>query len=189
MNPIDLFASWFEEAVRAGVHEPEVMALATATPDGRPSLRFVLYRGLSGDGLRFFTNLESRKAGELLANGRAAAAFHWAPQKRQVRIEGAVERLGPEEDDAYFAARPRGHQLAAWASPQSRPIARAALEARYAELERQHAGKPVPRPPFWGGFRIVPDRIELWSNRDNRLHERTVYVREGGSWRQDVLAP
>jgi pyridoxamine 5'-phosphate oxidase len=105
-----------------------------------------------------------------------------------VRIEGAVQRLGAEEDDAYFASRPRGHQIGAWASPQSRPIVRAELEARYAELERQHAGRPVPRPPFWGGFRIVPDRIELWDGRDNRLHERTLYLREGGSWRQDVLA-
>jgi pyridoxamine 5'-phosphate oxidase len=188
-HPLDLFQRWFDEAQAAGEAQPETMALATATPDGRPSLRFVLYRGRSGDGLRFFTNYESRKAGELEANAAAAVAFYWHALGRQVRIEGRTQRLGPQDSDAYFQARPRGSQLAAWASPQSRPLPYAELEARYAELERSYEGRPIPRPPFWGGFLLVPDRVELWEGRTFRLHRREVFTRTGDAWRSEELAP
>jgi pyridoxamine 5'-phosphate oxidase len=188
-HPLDLFQRWFDEAQAAGEAQPETMALATATPDGRPSLRFVLYRGRSGDGLRFFTNYESRKAGELAANAAAAVAFYWHALGRQVRIEGRTHRLGPQESDAYFQARPRGSQLAAWASPQSRPLPHAELEARYAELERSYEGRPIPRPPFWGGFLLVADRVELWEGRTFRLHRREVFTRTGDGWRSEEIAP
>lgn len=189
-NPLFLFSRWYDEAVAAGVPEPETMALATATPDGRPSVRFVLFRGLTGGGLRFFTNLESRKASELLSNPRAAVVFHWAPLGRQVRLEGRVERLARNEDDAYFASRPRGHQLAAIASPQSRPISYSNLMARFAALEKKYQGKDVARPENWGGFRLVPDFVELWTRKDNRLHERTVYrMTEAGAWETVRVGP
>jgi pyridoxamine 5'-phosphate oxidase len=188
-SPLDLFQRWFEEARAAGEPQPETMALATATPDGRPSVRFVLYRGHSDEGLRFFTNYESRKSDELAANAAAAVAFYWHAIGRQVRVEGRVRRLEAAESDAYFSARPRGSQLAAWASPQSRPLAYAVLEARYAELEASYEGRPVPRPPFWGGFLLVPERIELWEGRAFRLHQRMVYTRLGDGWRTEELAP
>jgi pyridoxamine 5'-phosphate oxidase len=189
-NPLFLFSRWYDEAVAAGVQEPEAMALATATPDGRPSVRFVLFRGLTGGGLRFFTNLESRKASELLSNPRAAVVFHWAPLGRQVRIEGRVERLSADEDDAYFASRPRGHRLAALASPQSRPIEYADLMARYEALERTHKDDEVPRPPSWGGFRLTPEVVELWVRKDNRLHDRTVYrMAPTGTWEMLKVGP
>jgi pyridoxamine 5'-phosphate oxidase len=186
-----LFQSWFDEATAAGVPEPEVMALATATPDGRPSVRYVLYRGISGNGIRFFTNLESRKGEELAANPRAAVVFFWsAPgMRQQIRMEGRIERLTPAEDDAYFASRPRGHRLAAWASPQSRPIDHSALLARYLETERTHAGGEVPRPAHWGGYRLVPDAVERWIAQDNRLHRRLRYRREKGGWISEELGP
>jgi pyridoxamine 5'-phosphate oxidase len=189
-NPLFLFSRWFDEAVAAGVPEPEAMALATATADGRPSVRFVLFRGLTGGGLRFFTNLESRKATELLDNPRAAVVFHWAPLGRQVRLEGRVERLNRAEDDAYFASRPRGHQLAAIASPQSRPIAYQDLLARYTALDRKYQSRDVARPENWGGFRLIPDFVELWTRKENRLHERTVYrMVAGGSWEMVRVGP
>jgi pyridoxamine 5'-phosphate oxidase len=190
-NPLALFRDWFDDAVRSGVVEPEVMALATATPDGRPSVRYVLYRGLSGDGIRFFTSLESRKGGELEANPRAAVAFFWtAPGRRhQIRLEGRIERLPAAEDDAYYSSRPRGHQLAAWASPQSRAIAHPELLARYGELERAHQGREVPRPAHWGGFRLVPEVVERWIAQNNRLHLRTRYRREGDRWIIEELGP
>lgn len=189
-DPLSHFSSWFAEAVAAGVAQPEAVALATATPDGRPSVRYVLYRGLSGGGLRFFTNLESRKGEELTANPRAALAFHWEPQQRQVRFEGHVERLDAAEADAYFAARPRGHQLAAWASPQSRTIdSYEELIRRFAALERSHQGGAVPRPEFWGGFRLVPTEAEIWQGTANRLHERLRYTREQDRWIVRHLGP
>jgi pyridoxamine 5'-phosphate oxidase len=191
-DPLELFVRWFDEARAAGLEEPEAMALATATPDGRPSVRLVLYRGMSEGGLRFFTNLGSRKAAELAANPRAATVFHFGPLGRQVRFEGEVQRLTAAEDDAYFAARPRGHQLAALASPQSQPIEYPQLLERYAALERQHQGHLVPRPEGWGGYRLRPDAIEFWSRKQNRLHERIVYRREtGGSgpWRATSVGP
>jgi pyridoxamine 5'-phosphate oxidase len=188
--PLDLFASWFDAAVTAGVPQPEAMALATATPDGRPSVRMVLFRGISRGGIRFFTNRHSRKGGDLTANPRAAAVFYWEPLGHQVRLEGRIELLTAAEDDAYFAARPRGHQLAALASEQSQPADPEALRARYDELERQHEGKPVPRPPHWGGYRLVPSLIEFWTQRDNRLHDRLVFRSDGeGSWRSETLSP
>jgi pyridoxamine 5'-phosphate oxidase len=190
-DPLALFRDWYEQAVAAGVTEPEVMALATAGTDGRPSVRYVLYRGLSGGGIRFFTNLESRKGGELTRNPQAAVVFFWSAPglRQQIRLEGRIEKLSPEEDDDYFASRPRGHQLAAWASPQSRPIPRDQLLDRYAELERRHQGHPVPRPAHWGGFRLVPDQIERWLAQDNRLHHRTRYLRQPSGWQADELGP
>jgi pyridoxamine 5'-phosphate oxidase len=188
-HPLDLFQTWYAEAEAAQVPQPEAMALATATPDGHPSLRFVLYRGRSGEGLRFFTNYESRKAEELLANPVAAATFYWQPLARQVRLEGRVERLDARQSDEYFASRPRGSQLGAWASPQSRPFSYAALEARYAELEREYAGRPVPRPPHWGGFLLVPARVELWEGLEHRLHKRTLYTSGPGGWSRTELGP
>jgi pyridoxamine 5'-phosphate oxidase len=190
-DPLALFRGWFDEAAAAGVEEPEIMALATATPDGQPSVRYVLYRGVSGEGIRFFTNFESRKGAELARNPRAAVVFLWnAPGLRhQIRIEGRIERLPPEESDAYFVSRPRGHRLAALASPQSRPISHAELLARYAELERTHEGKDVPRPAHWGGYRLVPDVVERWIAQENRLHRRTRYQRRAGGWLVEELGP
>jgi pyridoxamine 5'-phosphate oxidase len=188
--PLELFQRWFDEARAAGEPQPETMALATATPDGRPSLRFVLYRGISGDGLRFFTNYESRKSEELATNAAAAVAFYWHAIGRQVRVEGRTERLPAAESDAYFSERPRPSQLAAWASPQSRPLPYAELERRYAEVETAWEGRPVARPPFWGGFLLRPERFELWEGRMHRLHLRLVYTRDGdGAWRSREIAP
>jgi pyridoxamine 5'-phosphate oxidase len=193
LDPLTLFRGWFDQAVLAGVTEPEVMALATASQDGIPSVRYVLYRGCSGEGIRFFTNLESRKSLELAGNPRAAVAFFWtAPgMRQQIRLEGHIERLEAGEDDAYFASRPRGHRLAAWASPQSRPIDYSALLARHAELESTHQGREVPRPAHWGGFRLLPAVLERWVAEDNRLHRRIRYRREGndGAWKVEQLGP
>jgi pyridoxamine 5'-phosphate oxidase len=190
-NPLSLFQRWFDDAVAAGVPEADAMALATATRDGAPSVRFVLFRGMSEGGLRFFTNLGSRKGDELASNPRAAVVFWWQPLGRQVRIEGTIARLSAPEDDAYFAARPRGHRLAALASPQSRPIGYGELLDRYAELEREYQDRDVPRPAGWGGFRLTPTAIELWQRKDNRLHERTLFTREGdgAAWQRRTLGP
>jgi pyridoxamine 5'-phosphate oxidase len=190
-DPLIQFQRWFDDAVAAGVPEAEAMALATAGRDGAPSVRFVLFRGLSEGGLRFFTNLDSRKGGELGANPRAALVFWWQPTGRQVRIEGRVERLNAAEDDAYFAARPRGHRLAALASPQSRPIEYPELLERYAALDREYQDQDVPRPAGWGGFRLIPTAIEFWQRKDNRLHERTLFQRQhpGASWQRRTLGP
>ncbi len=188
MNPIAEFLSWYEEAVRAGVPRPEVMALATSN-DGRPSVRMVLYRGLSGEGLRFFTNYESRKGRALAVNPFAAACFYWDAMGRQVRVEGRVERLDAVECDEYFHARPRGHQLGAWASRQSAPQSHEEVLARYAEAERRFEGQEVPRPAYWGGYRIVPSTIELWQEQESRLHQRTLYVRGAEGWRREELGP
>jgi pyridoxamine 5'-phosphate oxidase len=193
-DPFDQFAAWFAEAIDAGVHEPNAMTLATASADARPSARLVLLKGVDRHGLSFFTNLESRKAEELAANPRAALVFWWPEVERQVRVEGRVERVGDAEADAYFASRPLGSRLGAWASPQSRPLPdRAALDARLAEAEARFAdGDPPgpPRPPFWGGFRVVPDRFEFWQGRPNRLHDRLEYAPDGrGGWAIKRLAP
>ena len=190
-DPLIQFQRWFDDAVAAGVPEADAMALATAGRDGAPSVRFVLFRGLSEGGLRFFTNLDSRKGGELGADPRAALVFWWQPLGRQVRIEGRVERLSASEDDAYFAARPRGHRLAALASPQSRPIEYPELLERYAALEREYQDQDVPRPAGWGGFRVIPTAIEFWQRKDNRLHERTLFQRQhpGARWQRRTLGP
>jgi len=188
-DPIKQLRAWLEEA-RAVVGEPHVMTLATATVEGEPSARVVLLRGLDERGLTFFTNRTSRKGDELRANPRAAATMHWWDLGRQVRVEGGVEEIAPEESAAYWATRPRGSQIAAWASPQSRPLAdRAALDARVARAEERFGGQDVPLPPFWGGYRLIPESIELWTHRDDRLHDRVRYTREDGGWRSERLAP
>ena len=167
------------------------MALGTCDAAGRPSVRIVLLKGLDARGFAFYTNLESRKGRELAANPRAALTFWWDVLERQVRIEGSVERVADDEADRYHASRPRGSRLAAWASPQSEPIpGREVLVERQADADARHPGEVVPRPPFWGGFRVVPERIEFWQGRPDRLHDRIRFEREpGGSWRRERLAP
>lgn len=188
-DPIPLLERWLEEA-RGVVSEPGVMTLATATVDGKPSARVVLLRGLDQRGLVFFTNRTSRKGEELRSNPRAAAVLHWWELGRQVRVEGAVEQVSQEESAAYWATRPRGSRIAAWASPQSRPIAgRAALETLVREVEQRFAGEDVPLPPFWGGYRLVAESVELWRHRDDRLHDRVRFVRVRDGWLREILAP
>ncbi|HEY3206723.1 MAG TPA: pyridoxamine 5'-phosphate oxidase [Gaiellaceae bacterium] len=189
-EPLERFHGWFREAEEAGVAFPEVMTLATATADGTPSARMVLLKGADEDGFVFYTGYGSRKADELAANPRAALVLYWQPLGRQVRVEGDVERVSEAESAAYFASRPRGSQLAAWASQQSRPLkSRDELERRYAELEREYEGREVPLPPHWGGFRLRPNAIEFWQHRDNRLHDRVRYTRAREGWRAQVLSP
>jgi pyridoxamine 5'-phosphate oxidase len=189
-DPIELFRTWWRDAERAGLLLPESVTLATATPDGQPSARLVLLKGVSEGGFVFYTNYGSRKARELEANPRAALAFHWAALQRQVRVEGVVERVTVEESAAYFATRARGSRIGAWASRQSEPIGtRAELEARVAEVRERFGGGEVPLPPFWGGYRLVPARIEFWQGRADRLHDRVVHVREAGGWRAERLQP
>jgi pyridoxamine 5'-phosphate oxidase len=167
------------------------MALATASPDGMPSVRIVLLKGIDDRGIQFFTNYGSRKGRELAANPRAAVTLYWQPLQRAVRLEGDVERLTGEESDAYFASRGRGSRLGAWASRQGTPIpGREALEAALAEAGARHPGDEVPRPPYWGGYRLVPTAIELWQGRPNRLHDRIHFLRgTDGSWRSEPLSP
>jgi pyridoxamine 5'-phosphate oxidase len=190
-DPLALFGRWYKEAVEAGLPEPNAMTLATATPDGRPSARVVLLKGFDERGFVFYTNYASRKGRELAANPRAALVFHWQPLARQVRVEGPVERVDPEESAAYFATRPRGAQLGAWASRQSAVLAgRDQLLARYQRLAEEHAGRPVPLPPFWGGLRLAPEVLEFWLGRENRLHDRVRYTRhEPGGWLVELLSP
>lgn len=189
-DPLALFDRWLDEAVAAQVHEPNAMALATSTPDGRPSVRIVLLKGMDGSGMTFFTNYDSRKGLELGANPRAAAVMLWHPLQRQVRIEGAVTRLSEADSDAYFSSRPRGSQIGAVASPQSRRIAgREVLEERAAEVERFFEGAGIERPPGWGGYRLGLESIEFWQGRVNRLHDRLRFVRQGDGWTRERLAP
>lgn len=189
-DPIALFREWFEAARDGGVRFPETMTLATATNEGAPSARMVLLKGVDESGFVFFTGYESRKGRELAGNPRAALVFYWQTLGRQVRVEGPVDPVPAEESDAYFATRPRGSQIAALASEQSRPLgSRDELERRYAELERELEGRDVPRPERWGGFRLRPDAIEFWEHRDNRLHERTRYTRAREGWAAEPLSP
>jgi pyridoxamine 5'-phosphate oxidase len=190
-DPIALVQRWFADAQAAGVEQHDAMTLATATPDGRPSTRVVLLKGIDARGFAFFTNYESCKASELDANPHAALAMLWVPLQRQVRVTGRVERLSAEESDAYFATRPRGSQLGAWASEQSRPLPdRAELEARWAALDERWGGAAVPRPPHWGGYLVVPDEVEVWQGRANRLHDRFRFVRAGADgWARTRLQP
>lgn len=185
MDPLEQFREWF-----AAAGEPNQVALATATPEGAPSVRMVLLKGADESGFTFFTGYESRKGGELESNPRAALLFYWEPLGRQVRIEGTVERVSAAESDAYFATRPRGAQIAAIASRQGRILEnRQELDDAVAELEREYEGRDVPRPEHWGGFRLRPDVYEFWQHRDNRLHDRTIYRRDGDGWIAEVLSP
>ena len=189
-DPFRLFADWFAEARESEPNDPDAMALATATPDGRPSVRMVLLKGHGPHGFTFYTNLDSRKGAELAANPRAALLFHWKSLRRQVRIEGPVEPVPDQDADAYFATRSRDSQLGAWASRQSRPLdARPTFEKRYEELARRFDGADVPRPPRWSGYRLKPELFEFWTDRPHRLHERRLFTAEDAGWREGLLYP
>ena len=189
-DPFQLFDEWFAEAREAESNDPEAMALATADAAGNPSVRMVLMKGHGREGFVFYTNDESEKGRQLKENPSAALLFHWKSLRRQVRIEGAVARVGNEEADAYFASRSRDSQLGAWASDQSRPLeSRAIFEARYEQMKRKFDGQQVPRPPHWGGYRVIPHRIEFWSDRPHRLHERRLFTLADGSWSEGLLYP
>ncbi len=189
-EPLAQFRAWFADAQAAGVAQPEAMTLATATAEGVVSARTVLMRGLDERGVVFYTNFGSVKSADLAANPRAALVFHWREQERQVRVVGAVDRVGLDEATRYWNSRPRGHRISAWASPQSEVVDRADLVARVAEVETRFAGDDPPLPPFWGGFVVTIDQLECWQGRPDRLHDRLRYRRDGsGTWRRERLAP
>jgi len=189
-DPFRQFARWFDEAVAVQVPEPNAMTLATVDAAGAPSARIVLLKAVDGRGLTFYTNYRSRKARELPPDARAAILFFWPELERQVRIEGAVERVDTATADAYWFSRPRLSRVGAWASPQSEPLPdRAALEARFAQADARYPGDSAPRPPHWGGYRLVPEGFEFWQGRASRLHDRITYRREGANWRIGRLAP
>jgi len=189
-DPFELFDLWFSEARASEINDPEAMALATGDADGRPSARMVLLKGHGPDGFVFYTNEQSAKGEQLAENPSAALLFHWKSLRRQVRIEGTVQRVSREEADAYFASRARDSQLGAWASDQSRPLdSRKNLERQFDEARRRFDGQDVPRPPHWGGYRIVPQHLEFWSDRPHRLHERRLFTRSGSGWTESLLYP
>ncbi len=189
-DPIARFEAWMAEAARGEPNDPNAVCLATATPDGRPSARMVLLKGVDARGFVFYTNLESRKGQELAANPFAALCFHWKSLQRSVRVEGAVEPVSAEEADAYYASRARGSRIGAWASRQSRPLeGRFALEKAVAEHTLRFGMGEIPRPAFWSGFRLIPARIEFWRDMPFRLHDRQVFHREGAGWRVEALYP
>jgi pyridoxamine 5'-phosphate oxidase len=189
-DPLTQFGRWYEEARAGGAFEPDAVAIATATPDGRPSARMVLLKGFDADGIVFFTNYGSRKGAELEANPRAAMLFHWPELGRQVRIEGAVARATRAEAEAYAHNRPRESQLSALASPQSQPVpSREWLEQRVEELDREHADRELPVREDWGGYRLAPDAWEFWQHRPNRLHDRFRYLPDPPGWRIERLGP
>jgi len=189
-DPMRQFARWFEQ-VRGIEADPTAMALATASADGRPSVRTVLLKGVDDRGFIFYTNYQSRKAHDMEATGRASALFFWRSLERQVRIDGTVERISPAESDAYFATRPLDSRLSVYASKQSEPIeSREVLEDAFDRVKRTYGDRPVPRPDWWGGYRIVPDEFEFWQGRESRLHDRLRYTKAaGGGWRRERLAP
>ena len=190
-DPIQQFGVWWEAALHAQLEEVNAMTLATASPNGIPSARIVLLKGYDEKGFVFFTNYDSQKGKELMQNSRAALVFFWAPLERQVRISGRTERLGAQESDEYFNSRPIGSRIGAWASPQSEVVtSREFLEKKVSEFEKKFSGGEIPRPPQWGGFRIVPEQIEFWQGRPNRMHDRIRYTRiPSGNWRIERLAP
>ena len=188
-EPVEQFSRWYALAKRARIYQPNAFSLATCA-DGAPSSRMLLLKGVDTRGFTFFTNYESRKGGEIAANPQGAMLFFWSELHRQVRIDGRLVRVTPEESAAYFHSRPRGSQLGAWASAQSRPLdARETLMQREREFEKRYAGQPVPLPPYWGGFRLAPARVEFWQGRPYRLHDRLVYTKEAAGWRVERLFP
>ena len=192
-DPFALFSRWLEEAETTEPNDPNAMALATVDADGQPSVRMVLLKGHDAGGFIFYTNRDSRKGQALAANPRAALLFHWKSLRRQVRVEGAVEWVDDALSDAYFASRAKDSQIGAWASDQSRPMhSRAEFVARIAKYAAKYGIGTVPRPPHWGGYRVVPQRIEFWTDRKNRLHERTIYLLDAdapGGWRTEMIYP
>ena len=189
-DPVDLFGKWFDAARESGILLPESVALATATPEGLPSVRMVLLKGIDARGFVFFTNYASRKSTEIEENPNAALCFHWAVHHRQVRVSGAVERITEDESRAYFATRDRGSRVGAWASKQSQALGeRKELEERTRQVQERFSGGDVPLPPFWGGYRIAPTTIEFWQGRADRLHDRLVFTRSEGDWSTARLYP
>ena len=189
-EPLQLFARWLVEAREAGLHEPNAMVVSTASADGVPSSRMVLLKGYSPEGFVFFTNQSSRKGAELAANPRCALLFPWHPLERQVRIDGEAVQASRLDVETYFASRPRGSQVGAWASPQSQVVeGRDELDRRYAEAQARFSGEDVPVPPHWGGYVVRPEAVEFWQGRPGRMHDRLVYRRDGSGWRVERLAP
>lgn len=189
-DPIALFEEWFAQARASEPNDPEAMALATADREGQPFVRMVLLKGHGPDGFIFYTNEQSAKGGQLAENPRAALLFHWKSLRRQVRIEGKIGRVPDETADSYFASRGKESQLGAWASDQSRPLdSRETFEQRLKEVKRRFEGQEVPRPPHWGGYRVIPQSLEFWTDRPHRLHERRLFLREGDGWQEGLLYP
>ena len=189
-SPFTQFGAWFEDAAAREINDPNAMALASVSATGRPSVRIVLMKGFDTSGFVFYTNTQSRKGGELLANPFCALTFHWKTLERQVRIEGTASLVGDHEADEYYHSRPRGSQIGAWASDQSRPLPdRPTLEARVAEVESRYPEGEIPRPPHWTGFRVVPERVEFWQGMPYRLHDRLIYERAGDAWTNFRLFP
>jgi pyridoxamine 5'-phosphate oxidase len=189
IDPLHLFTVWLEEAVQAGLPLPNAMTLATVSPEGAPDARIVLLKGLESGGFAFYTNYASRKARQLAARPAACLVFQWSQLERQVRIEGAVEKVSAAESDAYFASRPLGARLSAWASPQSAAVAsRQVLENSMQEAKKRYGDAP-PRPPEWGGYRVMPQRLEFWQGRADRLHDRLLYTHAAAGWKIERLAP